>query len=246
MQGVKSTTCRWCGEPESEERGKLYQGIHYLECRRAEDRLRPSPFAKGGHRGPPRATICRYCKKGGDLISGAHKACKNLYLRDKARVKNGYVKPGSCTLCPRQLTGCERKYCEDCRRKVNQKLRTLWRSRKRSNSRKECLCGCKKPVEAGSKSRYTMECRITGDQKRSDARVKAISDARAKEMAKLEAKPTLKPSKVIYAKEKPAVIPSNKKEPPKKYVVITPSNVTVTRLDPIGVAGSDFRGYMNS
>ncbi len=35
-----------------------------------------------------RSTTCRFCGLGGDLIKGAHKACKNIETRDRLRVRN--------------------------------------------------------------------------------------------------------------------------------------------------------------
>jgi hypothetical protein len=35
-----------------------------------------------------RATTCRFCGLGGELIKGAHKACKNIETRERLRVRN--------------------------------------------------------------------------------------------------------------------------------------------------------------
>lgn len=92
-----------------------------------------------------RATTCRFCHLGGELIKGAHKDCKNIETRERLRVRNN-VDPsrymaigdrGKCKKCDKpaeplsKLNLC-REHMEENKKEVIRKAKRKHMKKKRS------------------------------------------------------------------------------------------------------------------
>lgn len=92
-----------------------------------------------------RSTTCRFCHKGGDLVKGAHVACKNIETRERLRIRNGtdpsrYVAigdRGQCKKCDKpaeplsKLNLC-REHMEENKKEVIRKAKRKHMKKKRS------------------------------------------------------------------------------------------------------------------
>lgn len=92
-----------------------------------------------------RSTTCRFCHEGGELVKGAHVACKNIETRERLRVRNN-IDPsrymaigdrGQCKRCDKpaeplsKLNLC-REHMEANAKEVTQRAKTKHMKRKRS------------------------------------------------------------------------------------------------------------------
>lgn len=92
-----------------------------------------------------RSTTCRLCHEGGDLVKGAHVACKNIETRERLRIRNGtdpsrYVAigdRGKCKKCDKpadplsKLNLC-REHMEENKKEVIRKAKRKHMKKKRS------------------------------------------------------------------------------------------------------------------
>jgi len=92
-----------------------------------------------------RSTTCRFCHEGGELVKGAHVACKNIETRDRLRVRNN-INPanymaigdrGQCKRCDKpaeplsKLNLC-REHMEENKKEVIRKAKRKHMKKKRS------------------------------------------------------------------------------------------------------------------
>lgn len=90
-----------------------------------------------------RATTCRFCHKGGDLIKGAHKECKNVETRDRLRVKYN-IDPsrymaigdrGKCARCDKPAEPLSKLNL--CREHMDENKKEVIRKAKRKHMKKK-------------------------------------------------------------------------------------------------------------
>jgi len=180
--------------------------------------------------GAPRATKCRFCGEGGELIKGAHKACKNRYMRDLKREQKGYTPPAACEDCGSPEIGFRSKVCEACRKRRQTKLKLAWRASKRAAKKKVCACGCGRELPR----------RFTGKYFEAACKPKVAP----KPKKRRQYKPASKITNTVFAtRERPYAEPRPR---PLEGTVIVPPNIEVKRIPPVGVAGFDFEQYRNS
>jgi ribosomal protein S14 len=89
-----------------------------------------------------RSTTCRFCHLGGDLVKGAHVACKNIETRERLRVRNN-IDPsrymaigdrGQCKRCDKPAEPLSKlNLCRDC---MNENKKEVIRKAKRKHMRK--------------------------------------------------------------------------------------------------------------
>lgn len=183
-----------------------------------------------GNGGAPRATKCRFCGAGGDLIKGAHKECKSRYMRDLKRAQSGYVPPSACEDCgsPELEPLC--KVCKSCRAVRKAKLKAEWRARRRAEKKRLCACGCGRELPR----------RFTGKYFAPECKPKVAPKSKKRR----QYKPASKITNTVFAtRERPYAEPRPR---PLEGKVIVPPNVEVKRIPPVGVAGFDFEQYRNS
>lgn len=92
-----------------------------------------------------RSTTCRFCHLGGDLVKGAHVACKNIETRERLRIRNN-IDPsrymaigdrGQCKRCDKpaeplsKLNLC-REHMEENKKEVIRKAKRKHMKRKRA------------------------------------------------------------------------------------------------------------------
>lgn len=179
--------------------------------------------------GAPRATNCRFCGAGGDLVKGAHVECKNRYMRDLKRAQKGYTPPTACEDCGSPEIGFRSKVCQACRKRRQTKLKLAWRASKRAAKKKVCACGCGRELPRG----------FTGKYFEPACKPKVAPTTKKRR----QYKPS---SRIINAgyvtRERPYAEPRPK---PIEGVVIVPAHIQVRKLPPVGAAALDFQTYRN-
>jgi len=89
-----------------------------------------------------RATTCRFCHLGGELIKGAHKACKNVETRERLRVRNN-IDPsrymaigdrGKCKKCDKPAEPLSKLNL--CREHMEENKKEVIRKAKRKHMKK--------------------------------------------------------------------------------------------------------------
>lgn len=89
-----------------------------------------------------KATTCRFCGQGGDLVKGAHVACKNIETRERLRIRNGtdpsrYVAigdRGKCKKCDKPAEPLSKLNL--CREHMDENAREVIRKAKRKHMKK--------------------------------------------------------------------------------------------------------------
>jgi len=90
-----------------------------------------------------RSTTCRFCHQGGDLVKGAHVACKNVETRERLRVRNGtdpsrYVAigdRGKCKRCDKPAEPLSKLNL--CREHMDENKKEVIRKAKRKHMKKK-------------------------------------------------------------------------------------------------------------
>ena len=89
-----------------------------------------------------RSTTCRFCHQGGELVKGAHVACKNVETRERLRVRNGtdpsrYVAigdRGKCKKCDKPAEPLSKLNL--CREHMEENKKEVIRKAKRKHMKK--------------------------------------------------------------------------------------------------------------
>ena len=119
----------------------------------------------------PHATVCRFCKTGGDLIKGAHRECKGESDKQHLRKKKG-IPPErwtaqvdcktTCNTCHTRPRFGKSYKCETClsahKKALKRTANRLYMRRTRATER-PCKCGCGAIVTGWRCSYATVGCR---------------------------------------------------------------------------------------
>lgn len=191
--------------------------------------------------GPKPAIVCRFCKQGGVLCKGAHRECKNAYMREYLRKKKGitpdrYISGAEvdpiCFSCRKQPRQGGSRLCLKCAAKRKVDARRKRRQDANNNlPEKVCKCGCGQVFKSKVRNYYSNACRLTSysQKQKRNYTPRPPQPKRHKRGPSETPMKSLADTRVKRAKREIEEVVAKKLE-----TIITPEGLTITKIAAFG------------